>query len=72
MSQRVIISLIGTVLLMYSVEASLFSASAHRELEEMKLRVDMVHDELISEECPDPDVQRTRRRDRDTALQISH
>ena len=62
MSQCVIISLLSTALLLSSVEASLFSASAHRELEQMKIRVDMVHDKLISESCPEPDLQRTRRR----------
>ena len=54
--------MLSVILLLCSVEASLFSASAHRELEQMKIRVDMVHDRLISEDCPEPDVQKTQRR----------
>ena len=53
--------MLSVILLLCSVEASLFSASANRELEQMKIRVDMVHDKLISEKCPDPALRRTRR-----------
>ena len=47
--------------------ASLYDASANRQLEQMKKLVDILHEKLISEECPDPEQQHYKRSVLDTS-----
>ena len=41
--------------------ASLYDPSANRKLEKMKKLVDILHNKLISEKCPDPDERKVKR-----------
>ena len=41
--------------------ASFYDAFANRQLEQMKKLVDILHEKLITEECPDPEQQRYKR-----------
>ena len=47
--------------------ASFYDASANRQLEQMKKLVDILHEKLIREECPDPEQQRYKRSVLDTS-----
>jgi len=42
-------------------KGSLLDASANRELEQMKKLVDIMHEKLIGEKCPDTDLKKGRR-----------
>ena len=41
--------------------ASFYDPFANRQLEQMKKLVDILHEKLITEECPDPEQQRNKR-----------
>ena len=50
-----------TLIFAATVAGSLFDASANRELARMKKLVEITHDQILEEKCPNPDVKVAKR-----------
>ena len=50
-----------TLIFAATVAGSLYDASANRELERKKKLVEITHDQILEEKCPDPDVKVAKR-----------
>ena len=50
-----------TLIFAATVASSLYDAAANRELARMKKLVEITHDQILEEKCPDPDVKVAKR-----------